>query len=120
MKIQRTILAWPEQGTRSLIELLLITIRCLLSFLRLEHLCAPRKLVPVRVEIAGIRRVSSRTIVPRDDVWLSVSHVLGKFGAPPGPSRDDCLFSAIDSERLEQKRNGLAEPLSVLQQHESS
>ena len=111
---------WTGQGIRSLIELLLITFRCLWRFLGLEHFRASQELAPAREGIAGNRRVSPRTFAPRDDVWLSVSHVLGRFGAPPGRYQDDYPFSVIASERFEQRRNDFADPLPVPRQNEST
>ncbi len=111
---------WTEQGTPSLIELLLVYFRCLLGHFGVEHLCAAHEPVRARKEIAGNRRLSPRALSPRDDVWLSVSHVLGRFGAPPGWCRDDCPLSAVASERLDQRRSDSADPLPVLRQNDSA
>ena len=103
-----------------MIELLLITFRWFLSFLPSEQFHASRRLVPARTAIVGSRRIVAGASVPHDDVWLSVSHVLGRFGAPPGRFPDDCPFMAIGSEQLDQKRHDLADSLPVPLQSESS
>jgi hypothetical protein len=112
--------SWTEQGTLSLIELLLIYFRCLLAFFGMEHLCAVREPALARKEIAGNRPVSPRPLRPRENVWLSLSHVLGRFGAPPGRRWDDWPFSAVASERLGRERSDPADPLPVLRHNEST
>lgn len=103
-----------------MIELLLITFRCLLGSFGVEYLCALHEPALARKEVAGNRPVSPRAVSAREDVWLSVSHVFGRFGAPPGRYWDDWPFSAIASEPLGQRRHDSADPLLMLRHNETT
>lgn len=92
--------SWTEQGMFSLIELLLIYFRGLLGLLGMGAFGVRRQPAWVRKEIVGNRAVAPRAVFPREDLRLSVGHVLGRFGAPPGVSVDGCPWRAIGAERL--------------------